>query len=219
MKPKLFIGAVIFVGLPLVAWGPNDVPGFLAHPVRLAYVAAMAAIQVVAAIWFPEALKDSGRGAKTVQRQDFTIRWLQLASVLLVLSGPFCDRRDLAVLRGDELRTLGLMLAVPGFVLMLWARAALGRQFSLHVTIQDQHRLVTAGLYRFVRHPRYAGITLFMVGTALVYRSWFALGLAVASFAVLIWRIRDEEALMRTQFGAEWDAYCRRSWRLLPRVY
>jgi len=35
----------------------------------------------------------------------------------------------------------------------------------------------------------------------------------------LIARIHSEEALLRTQFGAEYDAYCARSWRLVPGVY
>jgi protein-S-isoprenylcysteine O-methyltransferase Ste14 len=39
------------------------------------------------------------------------------------------------------------------------------------------------------------------------------------SAAVLAWRIFDEEKLMHRQFGAEWEAYCGRSWRLLPPVY
>jgi len=57
------------------------------------------------------------------------------------------------------------------------------------------------------------------VGLALVYRSWpglIAVGLLIP---VLLMRIRDEEVLMRSEFGDEWQAYVSRSWRLLPRVY
>jgi protein-S-isoprenylcysteine O-methyltransferase Ste14 len=36
---------------------------------------------------------------------------------------------------------------------------------------------------------------------------------------VLAWRIHDEEALLREEFGADWEAYSRRSWRVIPFVY
>ncbi|MCM3468328.1 hypothetical protein M3643_12685, partial [Staphylococcus lugdunensis] len=43
--------------------------------------------------------------------------------------------------------------------------------------------------------------------------------LVVLTLVPLVARIRSEEALLRSQFGAEYDAYCARTWRLLPGVY
>lgn len=36
---------------------------------------------------------------------------------------------------------------------------------------------------------------------------------------LVLWRIADEEALLRREFGAAWEAYPARTWRLLPLVY
>ena len=36
---------------------------------------------------------------------------------------------------------------------------------------------------------------------------------------LLMARIRSEEALLRTQFGEKYDAYCRRTSRLIPGLY
>jgi protein-S-isoprenylcysteine O-methyltransferase Ste14 len=36
---------------------------------------------------------------------------------------------------------------------------------------------------------------------------------------VLLWRIHDEEALMRQEFGADWGAYAKKSWHLIPYIY
>lgn len=38
----------------------------------------------------------------------------------------------------------------------------------------------------------------------------------MAMMMVLLWRIHDEEALMRAEFGTAWEAYSRKSWRLVP---
>jgi len=219
MKSKLPLGILLLVGLPLLGWGLPDAWAFFQNPVRTAYVLALALVSLAAAIWFPAALADSPPGTRTVNRQKLTIWFLQFVSLALFAGGPYCDRRGLAVLSSQISRYVGLGLAVGGFVLMLWARVALGRQFSLHVTLQQGHRLVTAGLYRHLRHPRYTGILLFLVGTALVYRSWLGLLLAAAALVVLLWRIHDEEALLRREFGSHWDAYAQRTPRLLPYLY
>jgi protein-S-isoprenylcysteine O-methyltransferase Ste14 len=113
----------------------------------------------------------------------------------------------------------GLAFFALGFLGMHWAEAVLDRQFSVYVTLQEDHRLVTGGPYRYLRHPRYLGIIVFPTGISLVFRSWLALILVGALTLALIWRIRDEEALMQRTFGGEWEAYARSSWRLNPLVY
>jgi len=87
------------------------------------------------------------------------------------------------------------------------------------VRVREGKRLVTDGPYRFLRHPRYLGILVSFAGISLVFRSWLALILVGVIKAVLLWRIYDEEALMRDEFGAAWERYCRCSWRLLPFVF
>jgi protein-S-isoprenylcysteine O-methyltransferase Ste14 len=106
-----------------------------------------------------------------------------------------------------------------GFIGMHWAEATLDKQFSVEVTIQEGHRLVTDGPYRYLRHPRYLGIILFTTGISLVFRSWLTLIFIAVLTLVLIWRIHDEEALLHQEFGPDWEAYSQRSWRLIPFVH
>jgi protein-S-isoprenylcysteine O-methyltransferase Ste14 len=91
--------------------------------------------------------------------------------------------------------------------------------YSADVTIQDQHRLVTDGPYRYIRHPRYVGAILLGFGAALVFRSWIGVALSLIFIGVILFRIRDEEALMHKEFAKAWEHYCERSWRLVPFVY
>jgi protein-S-isoprenylcysteine O-methyltransferase Ste14 len=58
-----------------------------------------------------------------------------------------------------------------------------------------------------------------MLGAALAFRSGLSLALAAGVAAVLLWRIRDEERLLRAEFGAQWDAYAARTWRVVPFVF
>lgn len=213
-------GVVFFAGLPLIGWGLGDVAGFFADPFRLAYVVLMAIASLLVVLLVPREGRGFGEGEQLVARQRLTIRFLQLAPLLLVVLCPYLDRRGIVVLGAEAfLRPLGLVLTAAGFFLMNWSVAALGRHFSVDVTIQAGHQLITSGPYRHIRHPRYLGILVFFAGIAFVYRCWLGLGVTLLTLVVLLWRIRDEEALMAQQFGAEWEAYCERSSFLLPGIY
>jgi protein-S-isoprenylcysteine O-methyltransferase Ste14 len=216
----LLIGIVIFVGLPLVGWGLPDVQGFMAHPARLGYTVLVVLLQVFVVIKIPGVGRNRGTGKKTVLRQRLALLLLQGIPLAIVVAAPWCDRRAIAVLgEMNIVRYIGLGLLSVGFLGMHWAEALLDKQFSVEVTIQEGHELVTGGPYHYLRHPRYLGIMLFTVGISLVFRSRLALILVAALTLVLIWRIHDEEALMHREFGTVWEAYSQRSWRLIPFVY
>jgi protein-S-isoprenylcysteine O-methyltransferase Ste14 len=50
-------------------------------------------------------------------------------------------------------------------------------------------------------------------------RSWAGVLLAALLVPLLLARIRSEEALLRPQFGAAYDAYCARTSRLISGVF
>jgi protein-S-isoprenylcysteine O-methyltransferase Ste14 len=70
-----------------------------------------------------------------------------------------------------------------------------------------------------VRHPRYSGAILTAFGLSLTFDSWLGLVGSATFIAIILFRIRDEEALMGEAFGDEWDAYCERTPRLIPFLY
>lgn len=78
---------------------------------------------------------------------------------------------------------------------------------------------MTDGIYRRIRNPSYLGLLVNAVGWAFAFRSGVGVLLVVLMLVPLVARIRAEEALLRSQFGAEYDAYCARTWRLIPGLY
>jgi protein-S-isoprenylcysteine O-methyltransferase Ste14 len=58
-----------------------------------------------------------------------------------------------------------------------------------------------------------------MLGWALAFRSSVGVALAALVLPPLIARIRAEEALLGEHFGAEYQAYCARTARLVPGLY
>jgi protein-S-isoprenylcysteine O-methyltransferase Ste14 len=215
---------LIYLGLPLLGWGLDDLHGFFSLAPRTGYalsVALFAAAVGVQAISGTEGIRGGkGEEAKWNRRESIVRVVLVLGLYLAITFIPFADRRGIAVIaEGPILRWLGVALGALGYVLVFWSGLALGRQYSAEVTIQKDHRLITTGPYRWIRHPRYLGVLTLAIGVSLAFRSWIGLAIAVAALGILLLRIHDEETLMHKEFGKEWETYCQTSSRLLPGIF
>ena len=215
---------VMYLGLPLLGWGVDDPRGFFSLSQRLGYAVLVVALGFAVgyqAYDAPEGIRGSkGKENKLVHRQSI----IRMAMILLLFTAlvflSFADRRSIGVIKdGHAVRWVGLALFGLGSGLVFWSGVVLGRLYSGEVTIQEDHQLITDGLYHYVRHPRYLGAELLAIGLSLVFRSWIGLIVSFALLGVLSLRIRDEEAFMHREFEQEWEAYCRHSWRLIPFLY
>lgn len=116
------------------------------------------------------------------------------------------------------LASVGAILAVAGMLLLVWARQALGRDWSQTVSLKQEHELVTSGPYRLLRHPMYAGGLLACIGSAIAVGGPFVF-LLVLLGAIFIWRVGAEDRLLARQFPDEFPAYARRTNALVPFVW
>jgi protein-S-isoprenylcysteine O-methyltransferase Ste14 len=155
--------------------------------------------------------------------EDRGNRWVIAAfGVLGLLAGflpAYADRRDFWTYDGETLRWIGVALFAAGGALRIYPVFVLGRRFSGLVAIQEGHTLVTTGIYSVIRHPSYLGLLINALGWALAFRGGVGVLLVVLLLLPLLARIEAEERLLRRQFGDAYDAYCRRTARLLPGVY
>jgi protein-S-isoprenylcysteine O-methyltransferase Ste14 len=115
---------------------------------------------------------------------------------------------------------VGAALIVVGLLIRRRAMRTLDELFTFEVEIQGDHRLVETGLYRRIRHPGYLGQLLVFLGPAVALAN--ALGVVAMLVATLVafgWRIRVEEAALAARFGDAYEAYRRRTSRLVPGIY
>jgi protein-S-isoprenylcysteine O-methyltransferase Ste14 len=114
----------------------------------------------------------------------------------------------------------GEALCVAGIGVRGWAIWTLGALFTPIVRTIPNQPVVTNGPYRFVRHPSYTGLLLFLTGIGCVLGDWIGLAaVVIGSTAGLLYRIRVEEAALTEAIGEPYLAFAATRKRLVPGVW
>jgi protein-S-isoprenylcysteine O-methyltransferase Ste14 len=129
-----------------------------------------------------------------------------------VITGVVLFPRTKLSLAGESAATL---LILTGNALAVFVLTQLGRSFSV---MAEARRLVTSGLYRFVRHPLYLAEEIASIGVVMQFLSWRALLLLAVQIAFQLRRIQNEEAVLGEIFP-DYADYRAKTARLIPGVY
>lgn len=115
---------------------------------------------------------------------------------------------------------LGVVVMLGALYMMRRSHKDLGRNWSDSLQVREAHTLVTAGVYRVVRHPMYSAFWLMAVAQLLLLPNWIAGPAGMIGFGILFFgRVAREEAMMLEAFGDEYRAYMARTARVLPGLY
>ena len=115
---------------------------------------------------------------------------------------------------------IGLCLLWCGIALRLWSFRTLGRYFTFTVQTSSDQPVITAGPYRVIRHPSYAGILLAVVGLGLLIGNWLSLVVLTAgSVCGVVLRIGVEERALLQDLGDGYRDYAATHQRLVPFVW
>jgi len=160
----------------------------------------------------------------TVRKEASRSRTLQsipliVGGALLVLPDPTMQALTPDWSRFDLRVQCGLAVLVAGLLFSVWARRHLGTNWSVSVTLKENHELVRTGPYALARHPIYTGCLIALVGAALIGGEWRgALGVLLV-FASLAYKVRVEERWLTDHFGAAYAQYRREVAALIPGFY
>lgn len=110
----------------------------------------------------------------------------------------------------------GLMRVFSRTTLM---KAGLGMLESSRLRIVEDQKLVTTGVYKYIRHPLYLGEFCRNIGVPLLFNSLTGLILILLGNLFLLLRIDTEEEMLVEEFGEEYIDYRKRTKRILPFVY
>ncbi len=169
----------------------------------------------------------SSRGIKVDGRREaaglrFIKYWLPLlAAIALIGPGHWYGEAWLHERfrpQGAVLDWLGAAVLAVGVGLACWARWLLGRNWSVSVTLKQDHELIQRGPYRVVRHPIYTGVITAFLGTALAIGEWRGCLAALIVAGSFWFKLRLEERWLGEQFGERYARYKRDTKALFPGV-
>ena len=146
------------------------------------------------------------------------LAWVGFIIPLIWIASPVFSFAEYSLRTGPFIA--GVMCLVTGLWLFYRSHADLGTNWSVTLEVREQHRLITQGVYRRVRHPMYSALLLYAVGQALVIHNWVAGPANLIAVAILFsLRVGAEERMMIDAFGDEYAAYSAETKRLVPFIW
>jgi len=140
--------------------------------------------------------------------------WAILALIATYFASDLPPFRDWPMWQSQ---LVGALIFVLGMIAPVIAIAQFRRAGTeVSPTSETNAKLVIAGVYRFTRNPMYLGLAIASLGIALFFGRPLMFLTPLFVFTITNWIfIPFEEAKMRRQFGAEFDAYTKRVRRWL----
>jgi protein-S-isoprenylcysteine O-methyltransferase Ste14 len=114
----------------------------------------------------------------------------------------------------------GAVVLAAALVLFRLTHKQLGRNWSITLETRDRHKLVTDGIYAWVRHPMYSSFILSAAAQLLLLQNWIAGPIGLVAIGILfVMRVPREEQVMIETFGDHYRDYMRRTARIVPWIY
>jgi protein-S-isoprenylcysteine O-methyltransferase Ste14 len=115
---------------------------------------------------------------------------------------------------------VGVIAILCGLLVRWFAIMSLKHQFTVDVSITKDHRIVSDGIYRCVRHPAYAGSMLSFLGLGLCFANYLSIAMIFLPIcSAFLYRIHVEEKTLMKTFGDDYLHYCESTKRLIPGIF
>ena len=115
-------------------------------------------------------------------------------------------------------RWLGVGIGILCTLGIYWLFSSIGSGITPTGATRKEHKLVTHGIYHWVRHPLYTIGSSFIISFGIMADNWFIAALGALAFIGMAIRTPKEEANLIEKFGDEYREYMKRTGRYLPKV-
>lgn len=149
-----------------------------------------------------------------------TIFTIAFAAIVLIISilYDFIRLRDAHT--NLSLFIIGAIIIVIGIILRITGAITLGKYFSLHIEIANNHKIIKKGIFRYIRHPMYLASLMIGMGAVIMFASWIGLIVYLLIFIpIFVHRIKLEEKYLLRRFDDEYRRYIKQTAALIPGIW
>ncbi|AFH48003.1 Putative protein-S-isoprenylcysteine methyltransferase [Ignavibacterium album JCM 16511] len=115
-----------------------------------------------------------------------------------------------------SLRVVALVVYLIFSWIQIWSFRTLGEYYSPEIAIRKEHKIISVGPYKIIRHPQYLSQIFVDLAGALATLSYILLPLALIQIPFLILRAKEEEKLFQKYLAEEFKSYKEKSGFLFP---
>ena len=119
----------------------------------------------------------------------------------------------------EWVRWLGVGMGLLSTLGIYWLFSSIGSGITPTSATRKEHKLVTHGIYHYIRHPLYTFGSSMFVAFGMMADSWFIAALGILTFILMAIRTPKEEANLIEKFGDEYREYMKRTGRFLPKLF
>jgi protein-S-isoprenylcysteine O-methyltransferase Ste14 len=116
----------------------------------------------------------------------------------------------------EMIRIIGLIVFIVFSWIQVLSIKTLGENYSQEIMILKNHKLVTNGIFRIIRHPQYVSQVLMDLGAAVALLSYVVFPLAIIEIPFLIMRASLEEKMLEKYFKDDFKSYKKKSGFFIP---
>ena len=117
----------------------------------------------------------------------------------------------------EWVRWLGVALGIVSVIGIYWLFSNIGSGITPTSATRTEHKLVTSGPYRWIRHPLYTFGSSMFIAFGMMANNWFIALLGLLAFIAMASRTPKEEANLIERFGDEYREYMKRTGRYFPK--
>jgi len=147
----------------------------------------------------------------------FWVRYLLTYAWWFLVLGSLLEHA-LTLRSNSTVTIVGIVLAVAGILLDLWAGNTLSKSLGKRIDTWREMRIIETGPYRWIRHPSYAASMLVVVGLPLVMNAYYSLLLSAVLIVLFMQRLLLEETFLAQRLPT-YAAYVQRTHRLIPGIW
>lgn len=221
MQARKLISAILgrlvyIVATSMVILLAGGGPAFLNKPIGACYL-------ILWILWWTVTFIGRRKGEDTIYNkgQKMLVIISDIISIPFLIYIPVWEYSNFQgpLPRDGILSWAGIILFASGIIIQSVAMWQLKGFYTVRIGTQPEQKLVTSGVYRFIRHPGYLSYILTIIGIGLSLSSILTLVFVIFIVLFAVLRIKGEEEMLSKEFGDEYQTYMKKTKKIIPFIY
>jgi protein-S-isoprenylcysteine O-methyltransferase Ste14 len=159
--------------------------------------------------------------SKYDKRSTKIIAAVYIISIFIISITPILNKYSIGYIKGKiVINIIGIIMTLFGIIIRIVAIKTLGRFYTRILKETPKHKLITDGIYKYLRHPGYLGNILVFIGLSITMSNYICLIIiSIIDISTYNYRMIVEEKMLNELFGEEYKKYQEKSKKIIPLIY